>query len=181
MTEKSPLRDFTILIAIAVLGTLILAWWIGGNASAPPVGGLQPGQPAPQIEAQGWINGRPPAAEELQGQVVVVEAWAWWCGPCRQKAPELIETYEEYRDRGVVFIGLTAEGEESLGESRAFLEATGIPWPNGYGALETLQKFEAHAIPTVWVIGRDGKVVWNIDSPGTLADGIEQALAADAG
>ena len=86
--------------------------------------------------------------------------------------------YENYRDQGVVFIGLTQEGEDALSQSQAFLEAAGITWLNGYGAVDTLSALECVAYPTMWVIGTDGKVVWNSDSPGALEDGIEKALSS---
>lgn len=84
--------------------------------------------------------------------------------------------YEQFHDRGVEFIGLTSESEDSLSEVKQFLDDTGITWPNGYGARETLAGFEVTAIPAVWVIGPDGKVVWNKASSGTLEDGIRRAL-----
>jgi len=85
--------------------------------------------------------------------------------------------HKKYRDQGVVFIGLTDEGEDQLPKSQAFLDAAGVTWLNGYGAADTLLAFEFVAYPTMWVIGADGKVVWNSDSPGTLEEGIEEALA----
>ena len=58
----------------------------------------------------------------------------------------------------------------------SFLHKAGFKWPNGYGAYNTLQQLEAHYIPAVWVIGTDGRVVWNRDSQNTLEEGIEEAL-----
>lgn len=88
--------------------------------------------------------------------------------------------YEKYRDNdSVVFLGLTLEDATTLEESRRFVEETEMSWPNGYGAGETLNGFDLQALPSIWVVGRDGKVVWNHDSPGDLEEGIEQALAAD--
>ena len=85
--------------------------------------------------------------------------------------------HKKYSDQGVVFIGLTHEDETALTKSQAFLDAAGITWLNGYGAIDTLLAFEwTGAYPTMWVIGTDGKVIWNSDSPGTLEDGIEEAL-----
>lgn len=85
--------------------------------------------------------------------------------------------YDKYRDRDVVFIGLTSEGASSLSGIRKFLSETGVPWVNGYGARDTLAAFQNSYIPQMWVIGPDGRVVWNRASSGDLEDGIEQALA----
>jgi len=77
-----------------------------------------------------------------------------------------------------VFIGLTSEDASALSDVKKFLRETGITWPNGYGAEKTIQGFKVSFIPAKWVIGRDGKVVWNQGSEGEFSDGIEKALAA---
>ena len=84
--------------------------------------------------------------------------------------------YQKYRERGVIFIGLTDEDEGELSDIKAFLSDTVVTWPNGYGAAETLRAFDSPYIPAIWVIGPDGKVAWNDRSSGTLEDGIDKAL-----
>lgn len=144
----------------------------------PKRGGLPPGISAPPLAAAGWLNGEPPSSKELAGQVVVIDAWFAACRYCRDTAPELVRLHAKYKDRGAIFIGLTPDEKDQLDESRAFLEAFGITWPNGYGAQETLDRLQVTGYPSTLVIGRDGTVVWNDDSPGTLDQALEQALAA---
>lgn len=140
--------------------------------------GLPVGQPLPKLEAEGWLNGPGPTEEELAGKVVVIDAWAYWCGPCKREAPHLVQAYEKFKDQGVVFIGLTQEGEAAVDRSKAFLTETGITWPNGYGAASSLFHLQVNAYPTVLVFGRDGNVAWNHDSGGDFESAIAQALAA---
>ena len=127
----------------------------------------------------GWLNGAEPTKVELKDKVLVIDAWASWCGPCRQKAPEMILLYEKYRPQGVEFIGLSMETEESLEAMEHFLTQTGIPWKNGYGAEETLNALGAEYIPMVWVVDRHNKIVWNQGSPLSLEEGIREAIAAN--
>ncbi len=91
----------------------------------------------------------------------------------------MVETYQKFKDQKVVFIGLTTDDEELLPEIRQWLKETGITWPNGYGAFDSLMAFHADTIPQVWVIGIDGKVVWNVDSESkeSLEQGINRALS----
>lgn len=80
-----------------------------------------------------------------------------------------------------MFVGLTAEGAESKSESQAFLDSVGITWPNGYGARKTIDAFGVQGYPTMFVIGADGKVVWNDEIGGELESAVDEALAALSG
>lgn len=169
------LRVILIYLLIAVIGYFFALEFI----RTPPHGGLRPGQTAPPISAAGWLNGKPPARKELAGKIIVVDAWFAACPPCLKKAPEIVKAHQRFSDRGVVFIGLTPDEAGDLDNCRKFLEQTGITWPNGYGAAETLQRFltDGGYFPSAWVIGHDGRVTWNSDSAGTLEEAIDQALS----
>ena len=162
---------FTKLLLISIFLSALLLYWI-----VPPisVGGLEVGATAPRIQAAEWINGEP--SNNSQKKVIVVNAWATWCINCVRDMPDLVKTQQRFKDRNVQFIGLTAEPLESSQTIKDFLRYADVSWPNGVAAVETLIEFKAEAIPAVWVITPDGKVVWNYDSAGTLDDGIEMAL-----
>jgi thiol-disulfide isomerase/thioredoxin len=161
-----------------IIALLSLAFLLGcGDSSAGRHGNLlPPGTALPALVADGWLNGPGPTVEELRGQVVVIDVWAFLCPPCRAAMPEMVEAYEKYHDRGVTFLGLTSEGTETLSETKGVVEGAKLSWPNGYGAGATIQALGVQAIPSVFVIGRDGRVVWNIDRPGSMQDAIESAL-----
>jgi thiol-disulfide isomerase/thioredoxin len=146
------------------------------NRPVRNLGGVSTGHPLPKIEAEGWLNGEAPKASDLQGKVLVVDAWATWCLPCRKRAVDLVYLHEKYADRGVVFISLTAEPSSKLEAIQSFLKATGIKWLNGYGAEATLTEFGAEVIPMVWIFDRQGKVVWNEESSESMDHGIAAAL-----
>lgn len=176
-TSSGP-SFLTVLIFVAAAGWL-LSLYIRGPAQR---GGAQPtgliGRPAPELRVAGWINGPGPSAADLQGKIVVVDAWAYWCGPCRKKAPELIALYNKYKDRGVVFLGLTHEGPEALRESERFVRDTKLTWPQGYGADQMLGELEAHYIPQLWVFGPDSRIAWDQTSDQSIEAVLDQLLAS---
>lgn len=168
-------ESFLYLTLLLVFATTIAM--VAANYIKPePRGGLTPGQPMPAIQVEGWINGEPDLSN-MKGKVVVVEAWATWCYPCRLEAPHLIEVYNQFKDRDdFVFIGVTQEDSSMLPAIEEYVAETKAPWPIGYGAGPMLNAFEAQYVPSVWIIGRDGKVVWNFDSPGEMSSAIQVAL-----
>jgi len=175
--------NFTIVFVLVVM--LAGAFYIfaqktvdeGNNIinTAPSRGGLAVGNMAPEIKVDGWVDGKDPG--DFSGKVVVVEAWATWCMPCREEAPQMVETWKKFADRDdVIFVGMTTEREESLPEIKAFLNEFKITWSNAYGATETLATFQADYIPSAWVINKQGKITWNFDSNQDLTDAILEAL-----
>lgn len=184
MANKSAKQDFLLALALVIVGAILFYTWFGFNLLGIPQTSqdraeLKVGDTAPPIKAEGWVNGDPTGGEDLKGRVIVVDAWATWCGPCRQQAPHIVEMYQKFKDQNVLFIGLTTDDVEMLPQIQQWLKETGITWPNGYGAFESLNAFKAYTIPQIWVIGKDGKVAWNVDSESTvsLEQGIERALA----
>lgn len=173
-TQSGGGRSFTIALLIVGIVAILMAAFLGGRSNSSRITGPTA---APEIRVAGWLNGPGPTAEELRGQVIVLDAWAYWCGPCRATAPELVKLHDQYRDRGVLFLGLTGEGDEVRDRNLRFLEDTKITWPNGYGAVETLTELKADFIPQRWVIDRNYQLIWNESSSEPIEAAIDRALA----
>ena len=92
----------------------------------------------------------------------------------------MVRTYLKYRDRGVQFVGLTTENDLAREAVAQFIEKHGIPWTVGLSADDTFAALEVELIPTVVVVGRDGRIVWkNHFADDGLEQAIEKALAAN--
>lgn len=171
------------LIALTVVGALAIGFALLFRAAMAPVPSSQIGQQFPPIEAAGWINGSEPAASDFQGKVLVVDAWAYWCGPCRMVTPNLIQLHDNFKGQDVVFLGLTSEGLDpnSIQLSKDFVKATKIPWLNGYAATKTLSALEVDSIPQLWVVDRNHRIVmhevgFNESSIWDIEQAIKKAL-----
>ena len=94
---------------------------------------------------------------DLQGQVVMVDFWASWCPPCRQEAPILTQVYEEYRDRGVEFVGIDIW--DHLGDAEIYLQQEGQSYPNGFDAAGVIAiDYGVRGIPEKYFINRNGAI-----------------------
>jgi len=112
--------------------------------------------PAPDFEAR-TIAGEKVKLSELQGKVVMLDFWASWCPPCRAELPAVAKIYSKYRDRGLVVYGVNDEGRTI---ARKYLEKAGLTLPTLDDSSEKAHRmYRVSAIPTVYLIGADGKVV----------------------
>ncbi len=146
-------QKFFGLLALAV-AVASVPWLVKRGAELIPKG------PAPEIVAAGWVNGKAPTKSDLSGKVVVISVWATWCGPCRREAPRLAAIHQKFAERGVVFIGLTDDDEAEMDKIHLFLKTAGIKWPNGWGAHQTIRDLGVEVLPSMFVIGDDGQILW---------------------
>ena len=116
---------------------------------------------------------------DLRGQVVVVNFWASWCGPCRVEAPDLQNVYERYKDKGVQVIGITYTDTEA--KSLAYIGEFGITYPNGPDmGTRISDRYNIQGVPETFVIDKNGNVAEFIYAPTNeqhLSDIIDRLLA----
>ncbi len=66
---------------------------------------------------------------DLRGRIVIVNFWATWCPPCRAETPALQSSYEQYKDAGVLVLGVNLTDQDSLKDVGAFVKEFGLTYP----------------------------------------------------
>jgi len=94
---------------------------------------------------------------ELRGQVVLVNFWASWCGPCRQEMPVLEKLYKKYKALGFVVLGINVDDDPAQAE--ALLEVIDVSFPILFDSDKKIsEKYRITAMPSSFFIDRDGKL-----------------------
>ncbi len=136
----------------------------------------------PPTFSGGTLEGRQVSLTELRGKVIIVNFWASWCRECRPEMPMLERLHREYAARGLVIIGINArEGREEVGR---YATELGLTFPlvlDPEGTTTVL--YGVIAIPTTFVVGRDGRAVAFAVGPrewaGAAARTLIEALLAE--
>lgn len=140
-------------VAALVTGCLALASGIG-----PARGGDAPAvdHAAPALVAR-QFDGQVVDLAAQRGHVVLLNFWASWCGPCREEMPALDAMAREFRDRGLVVIGLSADDRHDRADARK--AAQGLGYPLGMLSEATRNEFGApRSLPLSYVIDREGVI-----------------------
>jgi cytochrome c biogenesis protein CcmG/thiol:disulfide interchange protein DsbE len=112
---------------------------------------------------------------DLRGQVILINFWASWCVPCEEEAAELEQAHREFRDRGVVFLGVNYVDTEP--EALAYLDRFGITYANGPDlGTEISQSFRMRGVPETYVVDSRGVLVSRKIGPYSSLEEIEAVI-----
>ncbi|MGD0650642.1 MAG: carboxypeptidase regulatory-like domain-containing protein [Verrucomicrobiia bacterium] len=109
------------------------------------------------------LDGKEMKLEDFKGKYILLDFWATWCGPCRAETPRLKAIYDAFgKDERFVMIGLSMD--EAVDAPKKYVQNNGIKWVQGFlgqgpanQAVPNL--YGVRGIPSIWLIGPDGKVI----------------------
>jgi peroxiredoxin len=132
---------------VAICGGCLFVW----SASAGELSGT-----APDFDLVAR-DGSHVALADLQGQVVMVNFWATWCGPCRQEMPHLEALYQRYSDLGFTLLGVNVEEDPSGADE--FLAETPVSFPILFDPENRVSElYNVVAMPSTVMIDRTGEM-----------------------
>lgn len=133
-----------------VLAVLLVA------ALAVPAGAVTIQDEAPDFTLKS-LEGANLRLEEYRGQVVLINFWASWCGPCRQEMPLLDRLHQRYVDTGFAVLGVNVEGEEA--PARELIDRIPVTFPVLIDEGQLVSElYKLEAMPSTVVVDRDGVV-----------------------
>jgi peroxiredoxin len=153
----------------ALLAALVALAW--------PAGATDGSLPAPEFTLANRAGGQL-SLSGLRGQVVMINFWASWCGPCRQEFPALDEMYRKYKPMGFTMVGINVESEKA--DAERFLGARPVSFPILFDPDNKVSgNYGVSAMPTTVLVDRQGRLRWQHRAykPGDEAKYIEQIRA----
>lgn len=139
------------------------------------------GQPAPDIALKS-PSGKEYKLADLKGNIVLLDFWASWCGPCRRENPHVVKVYEKYKEQGFTVFSVSLDGVDTRSRNRVqsedqvnkLLERSKDRWVNAIAQdglaweyhVSDLKKWESlpaatygvRSIPRTFMIDRDGNI-----------------------
>lgn len=174
MTQR---RAIAVGVGIPVLFLVILLSYgvarNGGEAGSRPGVNASFGEVPLSVEPDATfelvtLDGETVSLDDLKGKVVVVDFWSSWCAPCKAEGPVMAETYREWRDRGVEFVGIAIWDER--GPVTDFIESNGIEYTNGIDQNGRIAvDWGVSGIPEKFFVNAEGEVVKKVVGPNTAA------------
>jgi len=127
---------------------LICSLSVAGAASVPG--------PAPDFTLKS-LDGKNLKLSEMAGNVVLINFWASWCGPCREEMPLLNALHNKYQPLGFTVLGINVE--EQADSARGFLKDFPVDFPVLLDQKNRISKlYDVVAMPTTVVVDRDGNM-----------------------
>jgi thiol-disulfide isomerase/thioredoxin len=128
------------------------------------------------------LNGDTLNLFDLKGKYVLLDFWASWCLPCRKGNPHLIQLYNQYKEKGIEFIGIS-DDDRNPDAWRKAVDKDKLPWRHVVRGLDMKKKrneernendinenFGIHILPTIILIDPNGLIVGRFSDNYELLD-----------
>ena len=106
------------------------------------------------------LDGNEVSLSDFKGQVVVINYWATWCPPCVREIPRLLRISEQYRDQGVVVLGVNTTWQDDRAKVEQFVREKAMRYPVLLESTsDVAEQYRVRLMPTTFIIDRSGRIV----------------------
>ncbi len=113
--------------------------------------------PAPDFTLRD-ANGKSVRLSDYKGQVVLLNFWATWCGPCKIEIPWFMEFQKTYKDRGFTVLGVALD-DDGWDSVKPYIERKQFNYPVMIGSMQVEQLYGGiESLPTSFIIDRQGRI-----------------------
>lgn len=145
-----------VIIIVAVLGT---ALGIGSHLMKDELFPVNVGSTAPDFRAKVLGQNRFKTMANYKGQVVILNVWATWCGPCQVEIPTLERLYQEYGDKGLKLVAVSIDDYVNEDSIRAFARNFGMTFEILHDSTHAIERqYMVTGYPETFVIGKEGTI-----------------------
>lgn len=149
--------------------------------SSLPQGPPEIGDQAPDIKMQN-PDGEIVSLSSLKGQIVLLDFWASWCGPCRRENPNVVRTYKDYKDSGFTVFSVSLDNNRD--KWLAAIEKDSLVWENHVSDLKGWSSsgaalYGVRSIPATFLLDENGVIIAKNLRGSILESKLEEILGAN--
>ena len=159
----APARRLPAFVIVLGIGILFITGLLALLLTRPPQKSLCD-EAAPDWsltlfpEYRGGVAGDTPTLADLKGKGVVLNFWASWCKPCEEEAAALEAAWRQYKDKGIVFVGVDYLDQDP--SAKRYLQKFNVTYPNGPDLASKISKrYAIRGVPETFFIDPQGKLV----------------------